>query len=76
MGNYLKSMVHRVARIFFLGMTFVLLCIASGFNAMAIFAIRAQGVLSEELCNVFFINTKPALINRILIKRMRYIVHT
>lgn len=69
-------MVDIIARIFFLGMAFVLLRIAGGFNAMAIFPVRAQGVLSEELCSMFCINTKPALINRLLIKRMSYIMHS
>ena len=70
--SYLKSMVDIIARIFFLGMASVLLCIAGGFNAMAVFAVRAQVVLPEEPCNMFCINTKTALINRILIKRMSY----
>lgn len=74
--SYLKSTVDIIARIFFLGMAFVLLRIAEAFNATAIFAVRPQGVLSEELCNMLCINTRTALINRILIKRMSYIVHT
>jgi len=69
-------MVDTTVRIFFLGMAFVLLRVAGGFNAMAIFAVRAQDVLPEELCNIFCVNTKTALINRILIKKMSYIVHT
>lgn len=48
-------MVDIIASVFFLGMAFVLLCIAGGFNAMAIFAVRAQGALSEELHNICFV---------------------
>lgn len=45
-------MVDIISRIFFFW-AFVVLYIAGGFNAMAIFAVRAQGILSEELCNMF-----------------------
>lgn len=50
-------MVDIIARIFFLGMAFVLLHTAGGFNATTIFAVGVQGVLPEELHNVFCINT-------------------
>lgn len=65
-----------ITRIFFLSMAFVLLHIAGAFNAMVVFAVRVQGILHEEVPNMYFINTENTLINRFLIKRMRYILHT
>lgn len=65
------------ARMFFLGMAFVVLHIAGAFNAMVVFAARVQGILHEKVSNMYCINTKKnTLITRFLINRMRYILHT
>lgn len=52
-----------IARMFFLGMAFVVLHIAGAFNAMAGFAATVQGILHEKVSNMYCINTKKKYIN-------------
>lgn len=51
-------MVDVIARMFFLGMAFVVLHIAGALNAMAGFAATVQDILHEKVSNMYCKNTK------------------